>query len=62
MNLKARQDMTNLNKMKRNYLAITANKIDLFDNSNYVTSFPESYRRSSFDTTQKNKKRLGGRW
>ena len=47
-----RYDKVNLNKMSRNFIAITANKEDCIDNTDDVASVPASYRRRSshFDT------------
>ena len=45
--------MVNLNKIKRGFITITANKSTFVDNSNDVTTIPASYRRSTKDNKGK---------
>ena len=50
---KTRYEHVNIDKMKRNFLAITANKIDCNGKTDDVTSIPASYKRSSIDGNHK---------
>ena len=50
---KTKFDQVNLNKMKWNYIAITANKSDVIGNCKDVTCVPASYRGSSADKSNK---------
>ena len=53
MQSKTKYDQVNLNKIKSNYIAITANKNDLIGNCNDVSCVPTSYRHSSVDKSNK---------
>ena len=44
---KTRYDHVNINNIKRNFIAITAHKVDCIYNSHNVTSVPVTYRRNS---------------
>ena len=58
-----RYDLLNLHKMKRNYIAITANKQDCVGNCDDVTAIPASYRQSTIDKGKKRvrkRKKQGG--
>ena len=59
-----RYDLLNMHKMKRNYIAITANMKDCVWNCDDVTAIPASYRQSSIDKgnkrVRKRSKQAGG--
>ena len=50
---KTKYDQVNLSKIKRNYIAVTADKSNLIGNCNDVTCVPVSYRHSSVDKSNK---------
>ena len=50
---KTRYYIVNLNKMRKNYIAITSNKIDCIGKSDDVASVPVSYRKTSVDKKHK---------
>ena len=50
---KKKYNQVNLNKINKNYTAITANKSNLIGNCNDVTCVPISYRRSSIHKSNK---------